>query len=93
MDSKKSNFNSFNYVETCIELLYLRGNYVTLYVSSTITTSIPFFRIYPLHPEYYGVYLQEDMLIKRIFSSNQIVHKISFSLCFWAPDPLINKFY
>ena len=60
---KKSNFNSFNYVETCIELLYLRGNYVTLYVSSTITTSIPLFRIYPLHPEYYGVYLQEDMLI------------------------------
>ena len=31
--------------------------------------------------------------IRRIFSSNQIVHKISFSLCFWAPDPLIDKFY
>ena len=30
---------------------------------------------------------------KRIFSSNQIIHKISFSLCFWAPDPLMSKFY
>ena len=28
-----------------------------------------------------------------IFSSNQIVHKISFSLWFLAPDPLIYKFY
>ena len=26
-------------------------------------------------------------------SSNQIVHKILFSLCFWAPDPLIDRFY
>ena len=31
--------------------------------------------------------------IKCIFSSNQIVHKISFSHCFWAPDSLINNFY
>ena len=31
--------------------------------------------------------------VKCIFSSNQIVQKISFSLCFWAPDPLIDKFY
>ena len=23
------------------------------------------------------------------FLSNQIVHKISFSLCYWAPDPLM----
>ena len=30
--------------------------------------------------------------IKRIFSSNQIIHKISFSLCFWASDHLIDKF-
>ena len=30
---------------------------------------------------------------RHIFSSNQIVHKILFSLCFWAPDPLIDKFY
>ena len=30
---------------------------------------------------------------KCIFSSNQIVHKISFSLCFWAPDPLMDKLY
>ena len=31
-------------------------------------------------------------MIKRIFFlSNQIVHKISFSLCFWAPDPLIDR--
>ena len=30
--------------------------------------------------------------IKHIFSSNQLVHKISFSLCFWAPDPLMSKF-
>ena len=28
-----------------------------------------------------------------IFSSNKIVLKISFSQCFWAPDPLIDKFY
>ena len=26
------------------------------------------------------------------FSSNQIVHKILFSLCFWAPDSLIDNF-
>ena len=30
--------------------------------------------------------------VKCIFSSNQIIHKISFSLCFWASDPLINRF-
>ena len=30
--------------------------------------------------------------LKCIFSSNQIVPKISFSLCFWAPDPLIDIF-
>ena len=29
---------------------------------------------------------------RRIFSSNQIVHKISFSICFWASDPLFNRF-
>ena len=27
-----------------------------------------------------------------IFSSNQIVLKISFSLCFWAPDLLFDRF-
>ena len=32
------------------------------------------------------------MYSKCIFSSNQIVHKISFSLCCWASDNLINKF-
>ena len=26
-------------------------------------------------------------------SSNQIIHKISFSLYFWAPDPLLDRFY
>ena len=33
------------------------------------------------------------IVLKCIFSSNQIVHKISFSLCFWASDPLIDVFY
>ena len=28
----------------------------------------------------------------RYFLSNQIVHKISFSLCFWVSDPLIDGF-
>ena len=27
------------------------------------------------------------LYIKCIFSSNQIIHKISFRLCLWAPDP------
>ena len=31
--------------------------------------------------------------IKCIFSSNQIVQKIWFSLCFWASDLLIDKLY
>ena len=26
-------------------------------------------------------------------SSNQIIHKISFSLCIWASNPLIDRFY
>ena len=32
------------------------------------------------------------MLTRYIFSSNQIVLKISFSLCFWAPDLLFDRF-
>ena len=31
--------------------------------------------------------------IKCTFSSNKIVQKISFSLCFWAPDLLFDRFY
>ena len=30
--------------------------------------------------------------IRYIFSSNQIVLKISFSLCFWEPDLLFDRF-
>ena len=41
----------------------------------------------------YTICLEFHVGIKCIFSSNQIIHKISFSLCFWAPDPLIDKFY
>ena len=32
------------------------------------------------------------IMIRRIFSSNQIVQKISFSLWFWASDHLIDRF-
>ena len=32
------------------------------------------------------------MYLKCIFSSNKIVLKISFSLCFWAPDLLFDRF-
>ena len=31
-----------------------------------------------------------NLTLTHIFSWNQIVHKISFSLCFWASDPLMN---
>ena len=34
-----------------------------------------------------------NLTLTHIFSWNQIVHKISFSLCFWASDPLIERFY
>ena len=33
------------------------------------------------------------MYNRHTFLSNQMVHKIPFSLCFWASDPLINGFY
>ena len=28
-----------------------------------------------------------------LFSSNHNVHKSSWDVCFWAPDPLIDRFY
>ena len=28
-----------------------------------------------------------------LFSSNRNIHKSSYGLCFWASDPLINRFY
>ena len=28
-----------------------------------------------------------------LFSSNHNIHKSSYSLCFWASDPLIDRFY
>ena len=28
-----------------------------------------------------------------LFSSNHIIHKSLHGLCFWASDPLIDKFY
>ena len=34
-----------------------------------------------------------NYLVKHIFLSEKIVHKISFSLCFRAPDPIIDKFH
>ena len=34
-----------------------------------------------------------SIYVRRIFLSNQIIHKVLFNLCFWAPDTLINKIY
>ena len=31
-------------------------------------------------------------IVPSIFSSNHNVHKSSSGLCFWAPDPLIDRF-
>ena len=42
--------------------------------------------------ETYVIALIVDIYIKCIFSSNQIIHKISFSLCFSASNSLIDKF-
>ena len=32
-------------------------------------------------------------IVRYTFSSNRNIHKSSCGLCFWAPDPLINRFY
>ena len=47
--------------------------------------------IYKLH-YVGGNLLLHTIYSRRIFLSNQIVHKILFSLCFWAQDPLMDKF-
>ena len=35
---------------------------------------------------------QEICLLDILFSSNHNIHKSSFGLCFWASDPLIERF-
>ena len=37
----------------------------------------------------HNMYVQLDIL----FSSNHNIHKSSLGLCFWASNPLIDKFY
>ena len=32
-------------------------------------------------------------MLNILFSSNHNIHKSSHGLCFWASDPLINRFY
>ena len=43
--------------------------------------------------ELVSVFWGEMEYIRRIFSSNQIVQKISFSLWSWASDLLFDQFY
>ena len=54
---------------------------------------VDFFDIRPCFGDVHHQELNINRYIKCIFSSNQIVYVISFILCFWASDPLINKFY
>ena len=35
----------------------------------------------------------EEAALDILFSSNHNIHKSSCSLCFWASDPLIDRFY
>ena len=41
----------------------------------------------PQHEKFFGI-----CTYKCIFSSNYNIHKCSSGLCFWASDPLIEKF-
>ena len=64
----------FFYLFFCYILLHLLFYYLYIYIYS--------FTYLPNH------YLPRLTTV-RIFLSNEIVHKISFSLCFWAPGPLM----
>ena len=49
----------------------------------------PVLRAYPLYLYRYKIGIILDIL----FSSNHNIHKSSFDFCFWASDPLIDRFY
>ena len=76
------------------------GSFTSTYIDlqrRKITKYIPRYTqlIFPLWIFLLSTYSLKNssMQYKCNFSSNKIVQKISFSLCFWASDPLINKFY
>ena len=35
----------------------------------------------------------DEETVDILFSSNHNIHKSSYGLCFWASDPLIDKYY
>ena len=49
----------------------------------------PVLRAYPLYLYGYNIGIILDIL----FSSNHNIHKSSYDFCFWASDPLIDRFY
>ena len=38
------------------------------------------------------IYLPEFYTLDILFSSNHNIHKSSYGLCFWASDPLIDRY-
>ena len=70
-----------NWLTWCLRLA---GQFVVL-IKSDVK------KLNPVFPSFKYCSLCE--CIRYIFSSNHNIHQSSCGLCFWAPDPLIDRFY
>ena len=51
------------------------------------------FCVPPSLPGWYLPITTDTYTLDTLFSSNCNIHKSSYGLCFWASDPLIDRFY